>query len=401
MFDVDTVRKDFPFIDNGRIYLDSSASSLTPEPVLKKMLEYYHGFRANVGRGVYTATRRATDEFESARKRIASLINAKPEEMIFVRNTSEALNLVAFGIGLKPGDRVIATVQEHHSNYIVWLRAKEKIGVDMRVINSDPEGNLDLCQLDRELERGARIVAVTHVSNVLGTKNPVEEIAKMAHERGALVVLDGAQSVPHMKVDVKRMGCDFLAFSGHKMCGPTGAGALFIRADLQDDVEPLCIGGGSIDDVGIGYYKLKKGPSRYEAGTPAIAEVIGMGEAAAYLQRIGMESISEYEERLTKSLLEGIRGINGVELHGPMDPKKKIGIASFNLGFMNPHDVALALDRSANVMVRSGHHCALPLMRDVLKCEQGSVRASVYFYNTEEEIETFINALTALTASSR
>lgn len=393
MLNVGAIREDFPIIKKGRIYLDSAATSLTPEPVLERMLEYYRNYRANVGRGIYEWTKRATDEFEDSRRKIALLINAKPEEIVFVRNTSEAINLVASGLKMGRGERVLATIQEHHSNYIVWLREKNRRGIDLRVVGSDSEGNLDFGELQRELDAGIRLVSLTHVSNVLGTKNQVKDVCRLAHEAGALVLVDGAQSVPHMKVDVKRMGCDFLAFSGHKMCGPTGIGALYLREDLQDEVEPLCIGGGSIEDVGVDYYLLKGGPARFEAGTPPIADAIGMGAAASYLMGLGMENVELHESRLTRKMLDVLLGIEKIQIYGPTDATKKAGLVSFNLGEMNPHDVALALDRAAGIMVRSGHHCALPLMKQVMGIKNGSVRASVYIYNTEAELELFGDVL--------
>ena len=396
MLDVKKIRKDFPLLREGRIYLDSTATSLTPEPVLGKMLEYYREYRANVGRGIYKASQRATEEFENARSKIASMINAKPNEIIFVRNSSEGLNQVASGLNFKKGDKIVTTIQEHHSNYIIWLRVKNKVGAEIRLVYSDAQGHLDLEEFKDAIDSSTRVVSITHVSNVLGVTTPVKEIAKIAHSNGALVVVDGAQSVPHMKIDVKDLGCDCLAFSGHKMCGPTGAGVLYVREGLQDDLEPLCIGGGTIDDVGLDYYKLKKGPAKFEAGTPAIAEVIGLGEAASYLQKIGISNIMSHEHELISMMLKGIQEIPGVSVHGPLDPAKKTGILSFNLGSLNSHDVAIALDAAAGIMVRSGHHCALPLMKNVLKVENGSVRASVYLYNTADEVSTFLNTLSEL-----
>lgn len=399
MLNVEAVRKDFPFIRPGRVYLDSSSSSLTPEPVLARMLEYYRDYRANVGRGIYAASRRATDEFEAARKKLARLINANPEEIIFVRNTSEAMNLVASGLDLRSGDKVITTIQEHHSNYIIWLREKARRRIDLRVVGTDALGDLNLSEIHGEIEKGAKLVSMTHVSNVLGVRNPVEEIGKVCRENGALLLVDGAQSVPHMRIDVKRIGCDFLAFSGHKMCGPTGAGALYIRKDLQGDLEPLCIGGGSIEDVGVDYYALRAGPYRFEAGTPAIAEVIGMGAAAEYLMDIGMENIEAHEAELTREMLEGMKGNRKLKIYGSIDPKRRNGIISFNVEGMDPHDVAIDLDRAAGIMVRSGHHCALPLMKEVLRIGTGSVRASVYLYNTKSEVRTFVETLSKISES--
>jgi len=396
MLDTEAIRRDFPFLREGRIYLDSTATSLTPEPVLNKMLEYYRDYRANVERGVYKASQIATDALEKARGEIARLINAKPEEIILVRNTTEGINLVASGLGLKKGDRIVTTILEHHSNFIVWLRARDRVKAEVEIIMSNDEGFLELSDFNRAINGRTRIVAVTQTSNVLGVRPPVKEIIKIAHDKGALVLLDGAQSVPHMKVDVKALGCDFLAFSGHKMCGPTGAGALYMREDLQERIEPLCIGGGTIEDVGIDYYRLRSGPTGFEAGTPAIAEVIGMGAAASYLMGIGMPNIASHEARLTKTMLNGLAEVPKLTLYGPKDPRDRAGIFSFNLGKLHPHDLAIALDATAGVMVRSGHHCALPLHKYILKAENGTVRASVSLYNTEQDVEVFLSTLSEI-----
>ncbi|MDD1766348.1 MAG: cysteine desulfurase [Candidatus Methanomethyliaceae archaeon] len=396
MLDTEAIRRDFPFLREGRIYLDSTATSLTPEPVLNKMLEYYRDYRANVERGVYKASQIATDALEKARGEIARLINAKPEEIILVRNTTEGINLVASGLGLKKGDRIVTTILEHHSNFIVWLRARDRVKAEVEIIMSNDEGFLELSDFNRAINGRTRIVAVTQTSNVLGVRPPVKEIIKIAHDKGALVLLDGAQSVPHMKVDVKALGCDFLAFSGHKMCGPTGAGALYMREDLQERIEPLCIGGGTIEDVGIDYYRLRSGPTGFEAGTPAIAEVIGMGAAASYLMGIGMPNIASHEARLTKTMLNGLAEVPKLTLYGSKDPRDRAGIFSFNLGKLHPHDLAIALDATAGVMVRSGHHCALPLHKYILKAENGTVRASVSLYNTEQDVEVFLSTISEI-----
>lgn len=401
MLDIHKVREDFTFLQSGRIYLDSTATSLTPERVLKKVLEYYHEYRANVGRGIYNAAQAATMAYENARSEVAKLINAKPEEIIFVRNATEGINLVASGLNFHKGEKIVTTILEHHSNYIVWLRVRNAKNLELSVVRSDKEGHISLSDFVSQIDRRTKLVAVTQTSNVLGVRPPVKEIAKLAHEVGALILVDGAQSVPHMKVDVKEIDCDFLAFSGHKMCGPTGAGALYIKEDLQGLLEPLCIGGGSIEDVEINYYRLKKGPSGYEAGTPPIAEAIGMGEAASYLMDIGIEHIEEHERALTRRILQGINSIDGVKVYGPKDADKRAGIVSFNLEGMNPHDVAVALDITSGVMVRSGHHCALPLHKYVLEAPNGTVRASVYLYNTNEEVDVFLETLEEISKTLR
>jgi cysteine desulfurase/selenocysteine lyase len=399
MLDVNKVREDFPFLKGGRIYLDSTATSLTPEPVLEKVLEYYRECRANVGRGIYSAAQAATAAYEDARVEVAKLINAKPEEIVFVRNATEAINLVASGLKFREGEKIVTTILEHHSNYIPWLRVKNTKKLELSVVLSDMEGYLSPSDFAPHIDGRTRLVAVTQTSNVLGVRPPIKEIAKMAHDVGSLVLVDGAQSVPHKKVDVKEIDCDFLTFSGHKMCGPTGVGALYIKEGLQDLLEPLCIGGGSIEDVGIDYFRLRAGPGKYEAGTPPIAEAIGMGAAAKYLMDIGMENIEDHERNLTRRMLKDLINTDGVTVYGPKDADRRAGIVSFNLKGLNPHDVAVALDTSSGVMVRSGHHCALPLHKHILKSPNGTVRASVYLYNTDEDVDVFLETLREISRS--
>jgi len=395
MLNVEKVRNDFPILKSGIIYLDSAASSLTPEPVLEKMLEFYRQYRANVDRAIHRLSQQASEEYGHAHAKVADFINAKSDsEIIMTKNTTEGTNIIASGLKWKKGDKVVTSVIEHHSNFIIWLRVKNRYGVNVELVKPKTpmaQGLLDPADFEKVVDDKTRIVAVTHVSNVLGVITPIKEIAKIAHEHGAYVLVDGAQSVPHMRVDVQKLGCDFLAFTGHKMCAPTGSGALYIKEELTEEVEPLCIGGGSIADVELDNYKLDKSPRRFEAGTPAIAEAIGLGAAVDYLGKVGMENIEHHEKELTRKMYEALNEIPQIEIYGPK-PEHKIGITAFNVSDLNPHDVALALDVSANIMVRSGHHCALPLTKSVLN-RPGSVRASTYLYNTKEEIEKFILAV--------
>ncbi len=396
MLETAKIRRDFPILDSDIIYFDNAASSLTAEPVLQKMLEFYHLYRANVERGVHRLSQKASDEYEDARSKISNFINGSETDVIIVKNATEGINLVANGLRWREGDKIVTTLIEHHSNLIVWLRLKQQFGVDVEIVKPRKEGLLDIVEFEKAIDNRTRLVALTHVSNVLGISTPVEEIANIAHDYGACLLVDGAQSVPHLKVDVQKMGCDYLVFSGHKMLGPTGVGVLYVRGDLLEETEPLCIGGGTIEDVGINHYKLASSPRRFEAGTPPIAEVIGLGAAVDYLQRVGMENVEDHERRLVERLYRGMSDVQGVEVYGPESVDQRIGIVSFNVGDINPHDVALALDVAANIMVRSGHHCAMPLMKELLHRPLGTVRASLYLYNTEEEVDTLVSTASEL-----
>jgi len=399
MVDVQKVRMDFPILATGVIYLDNAASSLTPEPVLQKMLEFYNQYRANVERGIHHLSQKASEEYERAHAKVADFINAKSEsEILMTRNTTEGINLVARGLDWKKGDKIVTTLMEHHSNFLPWLRLKQRLGIDIEIVKSDKQGLFNLADFEKAIDDRTRLVATTYVSNVLGVVVPIEEIVEIAHKHGAYMSVDGAQAVPHLKVDVQKIGCDFLAFSGHKMCAPTGSGALYVKEELIEKLEPLNIGGGTIEDVGVDYYKLAASPMRYEAGTPAIAEAIGLGAAVDYLKQIGMEEIEAHERDLVYKMYEGLTDIPNVEIYGP-EPKNRIGLMAFNVGDLNPHDVALTLDVSTNIAVRSGHHCALPLMKELLHQKEGTVRASTYFYNTKEEIEKLLSTVSEIAKS--
>jgi len=374
--------------------LDSAASSLTPEPVVNKIVEFYHEYRANVERGVHRWSQRASEEYESAHEEVARFISAPgAENVAMVKNTTEAINLVANALDWSKEDGVVTSVIEHHSNFITWLRVRQRYGVGLKVVRSSEEGVFDLGEWEKAVDDSTKLVAVTHVSNVLGCIVPVKEIAEIAHEHGALVLVDGAQGVPHIPVDVTDMGVDYLAFSGHKMLGPTGSGGLYIADQVLEETEPLCIGGGTIADVSIDDYALAVPPMRFEAGTPSIAQVIGLGEACRYLTRVGMKEVEAWDKRLANRLLDGLTELEGVEVYGPQDPEMRVGLATFNVDGMNPHDVALTLDEEYGIATRSGHHCALPLMKELFGLREGNVRASTYLYNTLEEVDRLVSAV--------
>lgn len=393
MLDAEKIRRDFPILTTGVIYMDSAASSLTPEPVLEKMMEFYHRYRANVDRGVHQLSQKASEEYELAHRNVARFLNARSdEEIVMTRNTTEGLNMVANGLKWSKGDKVVTTLMDHHSNFIIWQRVQQRYGVKLEAVRPNEQGLFDLADFEKAIDDSTKVVAFPHVSNTLGAIAPVREISKVAASRGALTVIDGAQSVPHMKVDVREIGCDFLAFSGHKMCGPTGSGALYMRGEVAKEVEPTFIGGGTIRDVSSEEFRLASGWRRFEAGTPAIAEAIGLGRAVDYLTDVGMENVRAHEVQLGKALYEGLRKIRKAKVYGPENLEDRVALASFNIGDLSPHDVALALDVSKKIMIRSGHHCALPTMKEVIHAD-GTARASLYIYNTADEVETFLSTV--------
>lgn len=393
MLKVEEIRRDFPILESGLIYLDNASTSLTPEPVLRGMLEFYRKSRGNVGRGVHRLSKEASEKLSSAREKVRRFIGAGAgHEVILTKNATEGINLVAEGLRWERGDEVVTTLLEHHSNLLPWLRLRER-GVRVRMVRPSAEGTLAPEGFESEIGERTKLVALTHVSNVLGTVGPVKEVVKLAHEHGAGVLVDAAQSVPHLPLNVKKLGCDYLSFSGHKMLGPTGIGVLYVKEECLGGLEPLCLGGGTIEEVSSGGYRLTEPPEKYEAGTPPIAEAIGLGEAIEYLQRVGMEALAEHEKSLVRYLQKGLEEIPGVEVYGPSDPDRRVGIVPFNVKGMGPHEVATILDRFSNIMVRSGHHCAMPLHTEVLNRPEGTVRASVYLYNTEEEVESLVETV--------
>lgn len=384
------IKTDFPILKDI-IYMDSASTSLTPEPVLNAVLKYYREYNANVGRGVHRLSQIASQKYKDARRKVADFISANEEEVIFTKNTTEAINMVASGLRWKKGDKVVTTLLEHHSNFLPWLRLKS-FGVALDIVKPDKNGKFKVSDFEEMIDDKTRLVAVTHISNVLGTITPIEEISAICKKKNALLLVDGAQSVPHIHVDVRKLGCNFLCFSGHKMLGPKGTGILWMKEDFFDRLEPLNLGGGMIDDVSLNSYKLTKGYERFEGGTPNIAGVIGFGRAIDYLNKIGMDKIKDHEAKLTERLLEGLLEMKRVEIYGSLNLKERIGVVSFNIKGLNPHDVALMLDEASNIMVRSGHHCCMPLMK-YFGLKEGTVRVSLYLYNTEEEIDTFLETV--------
>jgi len=383
---IQKIRDDFPILQEV-IYLDNASTSLTPEPVLASILEYYRTYNANVGRGVNRLSQMADQMYRSAHLNVEGFIGAREGELAFTRNTTESINTVASGLKWKKGDKVVTTLIEHHSNFLPWLRLKER-GVVLDIISPDRDGTFQTSDFEKAISKGTKIVAVTQISNVLGTILPIKEISGICRDRGAMLLVDGAQSVPHMPVEVRDLGCDFLCFSGHKMLGPTGIGALW----MDREIKPLMLGGGAVDDVSVDRYELKPGYERFEAGTPNICGGIGLARAVDYLKGLGMEEVRSHETSLTRRMLEGLQGIENVEIYGPLSIEKKGGVVSFNVKGMMPHDVSLMLDEASNIITRSGYHCCMPLMR-YLGLKNGNVRASLYIYNTEDEVDRFLTTV--------
>ena len=390
-------REDFPiFTAEGNehlVYLDSAATSQKPSAVIRAVEEFETTFNSNVHRGIYPLSEKATEAYELAREKFRSFINARhSEEIIFVRGATEALNIIALSLGinrLKEGDEVLTTVMEHHSNIVPWQLLSWK-GVRVKYAGIDDRGRLDMDDLNSKIGKRTRIVTVSHVSNVLGTINNVRELGRIAHDNGSIFIVDGAQSVPHMPVDVQAMNCDLMAVSGHKMCAPTGIGVLYGRRKLLQEMEPAFGGGEMISEVKQSGSSWADLPYKFEAGTPNISGAIGLGAAVDYLNGIGMEKLEEYEKGLLSYALSRMMEQDDIEIYGPRDPEERSGLISFNLKGVHGHDVAEILGREG-VATRSGHHCAQPLM-DVLN-EPSTTRASFYLYNGREDVDALMSAI--------
>lgn len=389
-------RQDFPILHqtvNGvpLVYLDNAATSQKPQAVIDALNHYYAQDNSNVHRGIHTLSERATAAYEAAREKVARFINAPhTHEVIFTRNTTESVNLVAQAWGrkfLNAGDVVLLTEMEHHSNLVPWHMLKLERGIELRHIPVTDIGTLDLSDLSRLLD-GVKLVSLMHVSNVLGTVNPVTEICAAAHAVGAVVFVDGAQSAPNMPVDMHTLGADFYAFSSHKMCGPTGIGVLWGKSELLNSMNPFLGGGDMIYEVYLDHSNYADLPHKFEAGTPSIAQAIGLGAAVDYLCAVGMQNIAQMEQDLTEYALEGLRGIGGLRIYG--EAPQRVGAISFTMEGVHPHDLSTILDQQG-VAIRAGHHCAQPLMRryDIA----ATARASLYFYNTRADIDALVIAL--------
>ena len=400
LLDVERVKKDFPILDrevHGKrlVYLDSAASSRKPTQVVETMSRYYETTHANVHRGVYQIAEDATAWYEGTRDTVARFIGARrSSEIIYTKNVTEAINLVSNSWGranLRAGDAVLLTEMEHHANLVPWLMLKESLGIELRYLPLGEDGQLDLTDLDRLVD-GVKLVGVTAMSNVLGTITPVRRIADAAHAAGALVLVDAAQYVPHLATDVGELGADFLAFTGHKLLGPTGIGVLWGREELLDAMPPFLGGGDMIRDVRLDGFTPNELPWKFEAGTPPIAEAIGLQAAIEYLERLGMDAVRRHEVALTAYALRELKERHGdrIDIHGPSEPGMRGGVISFAFNDLHPHDVSQVLDQHG-VCVRAGHHCAKPLMR--LLGLSATARASLYVYNDEADVDALNDAL--------
>ncbi|UJL45203.1 cysteine desulfurase [Virgibacillus sp. NKC19-16] len=394
--DVEAIRQQFPILDqevNGHplVYLDSSATSQKPQSVINAVDAYYREDNSNVHRGVHTLGSRATDKYEGAREKVRRFINAESTaEVIFNRGTTTGINTVAYSYARQnvgAGDEIVITPMEHHSNIIPWQQAVKATGATLKYIPLQPDGTVSLEDVRETVTSNTKIVAISHVSNVLGTVNPVKEVAKIAHENDAVILVDGAQGAPHMKVDVQTLDCDFYAFSGHKMCGPTGIGVLYGKKKHLDAMEPVEFGGEMIDFVNLYDSTWKELPWKFEGGTPVIAGAIGLGAAIDFLDGVGMDAITNHEKELAAYAMEQMRTIDGLTIYGP---ENRAALVTFNLGDVHPHDTATVLD-AEGIAVRAGHHCAQPLMRwlDVT----ATARASFYLYNTKEDVDRLVEGL--------
>lgn len=391
---IEKIRADFPLLKKtGVIYLDNAATSLKPQCVLDKMTEYYTEYGANIHRGAHKLSVRASQEYERAHSIAAKFFGTKESEIIMAFNTTHALNLVSYGLDWKAGNNIVSSCIEHHSNLLPWMYAAKKHGLEHKIVESDLEGNFDIEKWQEKIDRKTQLVSVTAASNVLGCIPPVKEIGKIAHDAGALFMIDCAAAAGHIPLNFKKIGADFAAVAGHKAFGPTGTGILYAAEDLvkKEVIMPAYLGGGTVSDASCHDYSLAHSPDRFEAGTPNIAGVLGLGVALEYISKIGVDNIRKHDIEMMDHTFKRFNEIPSLEYYGPRIPEKKVGLVTFNIAGMDAHDVALLLDETANVATRSGHHCAYPLMKFL--GVDGNVRASYHAYNTTEEVDVMCDAL--------
>lgn len=393
------IRSYFPILNqevngNPLVYLDSAATSQKPVQVIETLEKYYREYNSNVHRGVHTLGTKATDAYEGAREKVKKFISASSiEEIIFTRGTTTALNTVAQSYAMeniKEGDEIVITPMEHHSNIIPWQQVAKKTGATLKYLPLQADGTVAIADVEETVTPATKLVSIAYVSNVLGVINPIKEIAAIAHKNGAVLVVDAAQGAPHVKIDVQDLDCDFLGFSAHKMCGPTGIGVLYGKKHLLENMEPIEFGGEMIDFVGLYESTWKELPWKFEAGTPIIAGAIGLGAAIDFLEEIGLENITEHEHKLAAYAIEKMSSINGLTIYGPQSANNRAGVITFNIEDVHPHDVATVLD-AEGIAVRAGHHCAQPLMKWLNV--SATARASFYLYNSEEDIDKLVEGI--------
>lgn len=379
------IRADIPLLEE-LIYLDAASTTPTPEPVIRAMCDYYHHFNANIGRGAYKTAVKATNKFENARERIAKFINAANNEVIFTKNTTEAVNIVANGLEFKKGDSIIVPNIEHHSNFLPWLNLKEN-GINLKIIKADKYGVIDASDVENAIDETTKLITTTHISNSIGSCQPIYEMGSIAEENDILYLIDAAQSAGHIKFDVKETKADFVTFPGHKgLLGPVGTGFLYCKNEIAENLKPMNLGGGTVSSVSEEDFVLESHPAKFEGGTQNIAGIIGLGAAVNYVSEIGIERIEKHSEKLTKYMYNEINSIDNTICYG--NPENIHGIVAFNIDGINSHDVAKILDEIKNICVRSGYHCAIPAIKHIgADALGGTVRASVHCYNTKEEIE--------------
>lgn len=394
-------KQDFPILfqqvnDEPLVYLDNAASTHVPTPVINDLVTYMQTSHANVHRGVHTLAERATSQYEAARETVRAFIDASSvKEVLFTRGTTTGLNWVARSLGelvVEPGDKIVISRMEHHSNIVPWQELAKRKQAELIYIDLTEDGELDMADAKEKIVSGVKIVSIAHASNVLGVVNPVKDLAELAHEVGAVMVVDGAQSTPHMKISVQELDCDFYAFSGHKMCAPTGIGVLYGKQTWLKKMSPIEFGGEMIDFVYDDYSTWAELPYKFEAGTPNISGAIGLASAIKYLEEIGLDTITKHEQELVEYVLPKLLAIDGFELYGPREARKHTGVIAFNIKGVHPHDLATALDMQG-VAIRAGHHCAQPLLRYL--AVHSTARASFYFYNTKEDADSLVESIIA------
>lgn len=385
--DKESIREDFPLLEKN-VYLDNAATSLTPKPVLRALVEYNQKYRANIERGVHHLSKMASHRYKEAHKKVADLVGAKESEVVFLKNTTEAINTVSRGLEFSEDDQVIVSKMEHHSNLLPWIRLKKTKNIDLEFIDLKKDGSIDFNQLRDKLGEKTKLLSISHASNILGTINPIKEIGEICDQTDTLFLVDAAQTVPHSPIDVKEIGCDFLCFSGHKALAPTGTGALYIKESLREKLDPLMLGGGMVDDVSLRNYEIKETNEAYEAGTPNIGGGIAFGEASDYLKKIGMRKIKEQIDELKDYLVEALREIDDIDVLFP--DSERIGVVSFYSGDVSSHKIASLLDQD-DIIVRSGEHCGQPLLKEL--GYRDLVRASLAFYNSKKDVDKLVRAI--------